>query len=96
MQRNSLLVGEHLHLCLCPKTLFERQPVAGGSSHYSERRAGLHMLPLAQISFDRPSEKHRHVIWFGGNVNIMIRKMEAEASTVGSCLGRQERSRDTG
>lgn len=54
------------------------------------------MLPLGQISFDRPSEKHRHVIWFGGNVNIMIRKMEAEASTVGSCLGRQERSRGTG
>lgn len=54
------------------------------------------MLPLGQISFDKTSEKHRHVIWFGGNVNIMIRKMEAEASTVGSCLGRQERSRGTG
>lgn len=54
------------------------------------------MLPLAQSSFDRPSEEHRHVIWLGGNVNIMFRKMEAEVSTVSSCLGRQERSRDTG
>lgn len=54
------------------------------------------MLPLAQISFDRPGEELRHVIWFGGNMIIMFRKMEAEASTMGSCLGRQECGRGTG
>lgn len=35
-------------------------------------------------------------IWFGGNRIILFRKMEAEASTVGSCLGRQECSTGTG
>lgn len=35
-------------------------------------------------------------IWFGGNRIILFRKMEAEASMVGSCLGRQECSTGTG
>lgn len=57
----SLFVRVHSALCLCPKRLFERQPVAGGPSHYSQTTAGLQMLPRAQISFDRPGEEHRHV-----------------------------------
>ena len=42
--------------------------------------------------FEKPNEleEHRHVIWFGGNANLMFTKMEDKDSKVSSCLGKQE------
>lgn len=91
-----LIARVHLAFCLCPKIHFERQPVTREPSHYSYRTAELQILPLAQIAFHRPGQEHRCAIWFGGNMTIMFRKTEAEASTVGCSLGKQELSRGTG
>lgn len=53
---------------------------------------------LSSDFFEKPSEveEPRHVICFGGNVNIMFAKMEAKDSKVSSCFGKQECIRGTG